>query len=28
MNMKSVYKIIFIQLGESYEVLAKHIYQS
>ena len=28
MNMKSVYKIIFIQLGEIYEVFAKQIYQS
>ena len=26
--MKSVYKIIFIQLGEIYEVFAKQIYQS
>ena len=26
--MKSVYKIIFIQLGEIYEVFAKKIYQS
>ena len=25
--MKSVYKIIFIQLGEIYEVFAKQIYQ-
>ena len=28
MNIKSVYKIIFIQLGEIYEVFAKQIYQS
>ena len=28
MNMKSVYKIIFIQLGEIYEVFAEQIYQS
>ena len=26
--MNSVYKIIFIQLGEIYEVFAKQIYQS
>ena len=28
MKSKSVYKIIFIQLGEIYEVFAKQIYQS
>ncbi len=28
MKSKSVYKIIFIQLGEVYEVFAKHIFQS
>ena len=28
MKIKSVYKIIFIQLGEIYEVFAKQIYQS
>ena len=28
MKTKSVYKIIFIQLGEIYEVFAKQIYQS
>ena len=28
MKSQSVYKIIFIQLGESYEVFAKQIYQS
>lgn len=28
MKSKSVYKIIFMQLGEVYEVFAKHIFQS
>ena len=28
MKTKNVYKIIFIQLGEIYEVFAKQIYQS
>ena len=28
MKTKNVYKIIFIQLGEIYEVFAKKIYQS
>ena len=28
MKINSVYKIIFIQLGEIYEVFAKQIYQS
>ena len=28
MKSKSVYKIIFLQLGEIYEVFAKQIYQS
>ena len=28
MKTKSVYKIIFVQLGEIYEVFAKQIYQS
>lgn len=28
MKSKSVYKIIFIQLGEVYEVFAKQIFQS
>ena len=28
MKTKSVYKIIFVQLGEIYEVFAKKIYQS
>ena len=28
MKSKTVYKIIFIQLGEIYEVFAKQIYQS
>ena len=28
MKTKCVYKIIFIQLGEIYEVFAKKIYQS
>ena len=28
MKSKNVYKIIFIQLGEIYEVFAKQIYQS
>ena len=28
MKSKSVYKIIFIQLGEIYEVFARQIYQS
>ena len=28
MKTKNVYKIIFVQLGEIYEVFAKQIYQS
>ena len=28
MKIKSVYKIIFMQLGEIYEVFANQIYQS
>ena len=28
MKTKNVYKIIFIQLGEIYEIFAKQIYQS
>ena len=28
MKSKSVYKIIFMQLGEVYEVFAKQIFQS
>ena len=28
MKVKNIYKIIFIQLGEIYEVFAKQIYQS
>ena len=28
MKSKNVYKIIFMQLGEVYEVFAKHIFQS
>ena len=28
MKSKSVYKIIFLQFGEVYEVFAKHIFQS
>ena len=28
MKTKNIYKIIFIQLGEIYEVFAKQIYQS
>ena len=27
-NKKTIYKIIFLQLGEIYEIFAKQIYQS